>query len=207
MEKEKEELATRPPEAAGPTAAPDPKENGAAVSEEPTTGQPAPPSLEASAAYEKLKDEKAELYDRLLRKQAELDNYRKRAQREKEELHQRAAEDLIKALLPVLDGFERALKQRTPGVPESFYQGMELIRRQLFDVLAQAGLTVIETSGQLFDPHYHQAVETIVDAGRRDQEIVEELQRGYMLNHRLVRPAVVKVAVKPKSGGSHTAEN
>jgi len=207
MEKEKEELATRPAEAVGPTAAPDLKQNGAAVSEEPTTGQPAAPSPEAWAAYEKLKQEKAELFERLLRKQAELDNYRKRAQREKEEFRQRAAEDLIRALLPVLDGFERALKRRAPGVPESFYQGMELIHQQLFDVLAKAGLTAIETSGQLFDPHYHQAVETVVDAGRHDQEIVEELQRGYKLNHRLLRPAIVKVAVKPRSGGSQATEN
>ena len=176
------------------------------VSEETTISQPAAPSLEAWAAYEKLKQEKAELFERLLRKQAELDNYRKRAQREKEELRQRAAEDLIRALLPVLDGFERALKRRAPGVPESFYQGMELIHQQLFDVLAQAGLTKIETSGQLFDPHYHQAVETVVDAGRRDQEIVEELQRGYKLNHRLLRPANVKVAVKPKAASSQAAK-
>jgi len=206
MEKEKEELAARPPEAARPTAASDAKGNGVSVSEETTISQPAAPSLEAWAAYEKLKQEKAELYERLLRKQAELDNYRKRAQREKEEFRQRAAEDLIRALLPVLDGFERALKRRAPAVPESFYQGMELIHQQLFDVLAQAGLTTIETSGQLFDPHYHQAVETVVDAGRRDQEIVEELQRGYKLNHRLLRPAIVKVAVKPKAAGSQAAK-
>jgi molecular chaperone GrpE len=113
---------------------------------------------------------------------------------------------LIRALLPVLDGFERALKQRSPAVPESFYQGMELIYRQLFDVLTRAGLAAIETSGQLFDPHYHQAVETVEEAGRRDQEIVEELQRGYKLNHRLLRPAIVKVAVKPKAAGSRASE-
>jgi len=101
-------------------------------------------------------------------------------------------------LLPVLDGFERALKQRDPAVPESFYDGMELIHRQLNDVLGRAGLEATETAGQLFDPHYHQAVETVKDPRRRDQEIVEELQRGYMFNRRLLRPAIVRVAVNPK---------
>jgi molecular chaperone GrpE len=206
MENEKEPLAARLPEARGQSGTSDVKENGGPVSEDTTVSQPAATSLEAWAAYEKLKGEKAELFDRLLRKQAELDNFRKRAQREKEELRQRAAEDLIRALLPVLDGFDRALKQRTPAVPESFYQGMELIHRQLFDVLTQAGLEAIKTSGQLFDPHYHQAVERVEEAGRRDQEIVEELQRGYKLKDRLLRPAIVKVAVKPRAASSHAAE-
>ena len=206
MENEKEQLAKPLSEAAGPTDAPDPKENVAPLSEDTTISQPAATSLEAGAAYEKLKEEKAELYGRLLRKQAELENFRKRAQREKEEFRQHATEDLIRSLLPVLDGFERALRQRAPPIPETFYQGMELIHRQLSDVLTRAGLEPIETSGQLFDPHYHQAVETVEDAGRRDQEIVEELQRGYKLKHRLLRPAIVKVAVKPRAGGSQAAE-
>ena len=206
MENEKEQLAKPLSEAAGPTDAPDPKENVAPLSEDTTISQPAATSLEAWAAYEKLKEEKAELYGRLLRKQAELDNFRKRAQREKEEFRQHATEDLIRSLLPVLDGFERALRQRAPPIPETFYQGMELIHRQLSDVLTRAGLEAIETSGQLFDPHYHQAVETVEEAARRDQEIVEELQRGYKLKHRLLRPAIVKVAVKPRAGGSQAAE-
>jgi molecular chaperone GrpE len=83
---------------------------------------------------------------------------------------------------------------------------MELIHRQLSEVLARAGLEPIETVGQLFDPHYHQAVATVEDASRRDQEIVEEMQRGYMLNHRLLRPAIVKVAVKSKGGRSQATE-
>jgi len=158
----------------------------------------AAPAAGVAEAYDKVVAEKQELFDRLLRKQAELENFRKRTQREKEDLRKTAAEGLIRELLPVLDGFERALKQRTPGVPESFYQGMELIYRQLSDVLGRAGLEPIEALGQTFDPHYHQAVETVEDAGRRDHEIVEELQRGYKLKHRLLRPAIVKVAVQPK---------
>src|SRR5208337_4433277 len=206
MENEKEQLAKSLSQAAGPTDTPDPQENVGPASEDTTLGQPAATSLEAWAAYEKLKEEKAELYDLLLRKQAELENFRKRAQREKEEFRQHATEDLIRSLLPVLDGFERALRQREPAVPETFYEGMKLIYRQLSDVLARAGLEAIKTSGQLFDPHYHQAVETVEDAGRRDQEIVEEVQRGYKLKHRLLRPAIVKVAVKPRAGSSQSAK-
>jgi len=200
MENEKEQLAKPLPEAGRPSSTSDPKEDGVPVSEDPVAGAPGAVSLETSPAYEKLKEERAELYDRLLRKQAELENLRKRAQREKQEYRQFANEALIRDLLPILDGFERALKQRAPGVPETFYQGMELIYRQLSEALARAGLEPIETVGRLFDPHYHQAVETVEDASRRDQEIVEEMQRGYMLNHRLLRPAIVKVAVKVKGG-------
>ncbi len=145
-------------------------------------------------AYQKLLAEKQELYERLLRKQAEFENFRKRTQREREDFLTHAAADLIRALLPVLDGFDRALGHRDPSVPEQFYQGMELIHRELFEVLSRAGLTPVETAGKLFDPYFHQAVETVEVPGARDQEIVEELQRGYKLKHRLLRPATVKVA-------------
>jgi molecular chaperone GrpE len=206
MENEKEQLATPLPEARGPSSTSDLKDNAAPVREDTAAGPPPTASVETSLANDKLKEEMAELYERLLRKQAELDNFRKRAQREKEEFRQYATEDLIREFLPVLDAFERALKKRAPAIPEPFYQGMELIHRQLSEVLARAGLEAIETAGQLFDPHYHQAVETVEEAGRRDQEIVEELQRGYMLKHRLLRPAIVKVAVKPKAASARAAE-
>ncbi len=154
--------------------------------------------LDLAAAYRKLQAEKQELYDRLLRKQAEFENFRKRVQHEKEEFMKHATADLIRSLLPALDGFDRALKHRDPAVPEQFYQGVELIHREIMDVLRRAGLGTIETQGRLFDPHLHQAVETVEAEGYRDHEIVEELQRGYKLRHRLLRPAIVKVAVKPK---------
>jgi molecular chaperone GrpE len=174
-----------------------------------TTGSPvALSSREAGAAsdlpadlpgaFRKLLAEKQELYDRLLRKQAELDNVRKRSERDKEEIVKHAAADLIRALLPALDSFERALKHRDPDVPADFYKGVELIHREFIDVLRRAGLEPLDTTGHLFDPHLHQAVETLESAIHRDQEIVEELQRGYKLKHRLLRPAIVKVAVPPK---------
>jgi len=155
-----------------------------------------------AAAQQKLLAEKQELYDRLLRKQAELENFRKRMQREKEDFLQHANADLIRALLPSLDGIERALQHRDPGVPEQFYQGMELIYRQLLEVLSRAGLSPVKTVGQIFDPHVHQVLETVEAPQYRDQEIVEELQRGYKLKQRLLRPAIVKVAIAPRGGNS-----
>jgi molecular chaperone GrpE len=147
------------------------------------------------AAYRKLLAEKQELFDRLLRKQAELENFRKRLQRDKDEFLQHATAELIRALLPVLDSFDRAMRHRDAAVPAKYYEGLELIHKEFVDVLRRAGLTEIETAGKTFDPHVHQAVETIEATGHRDQEIVEELQRGYKLKHRLLRPAIVKVAV------------
>ncbi len=202
MENEKEQLATPLPEVRGKSSTSDLRENAAPASEDTGADSAGSTGVEAPATIEKLKGEIAALYDRLLRKQAELDNFRKRTQRERDEFRQIANESLIRELLPVLDGFERALKQRAPAVPETFYQGMELIHRQLLEALGRGGLEPMETSGQLFDPHYHQAAETVEDPDRRDQEIVEELQRGYMFNRRLLRPAIVKVAVKPHGARS-----
>jgi molecular chaperone GrpE len=159
---------------------------------EPVAAAATPPGL--AEAYEKALAENKDLYDRLLRKQAEMDNFRKRTQKEKEDLRQYAAGDLIRSLLPTLDGFDRALKQRDESVPAGFYQGLELIYRELREVLTRAGVTPIESAGQMFDPHLHQAVETVDDPNHSENEIVEELQRGYMLKSKLLRPAIVKVA-------------
>jgi molecular chaperone GrpE len=161
---------------------------------------PTAPQQGIAEAYEKLQADKKDLYDRLLRKQAEMDNFRKRTQKEKEDVRQYAAENLIRSLLPTLDGFERALQHRDPAVPAAFYQGMELIYRELYGVLERAGLTPIDTTSQIFDPYLHQAVETVSAPDRREHEIVEELQRGYRLKNKLLRPAIVKVATGGKSG-------
>ncbi|MEJ2009842.1 MAG: nucleotide exchange factor GrpE [Acidobacteriota bacterium] len=146
------------------------------------------------AAYRQLLQEKKDLFDRLVRKQAELENVRKRVEREKEDFLQHATMGLIRALLPTVDALERGLQHREEQVPEKFYTGMELIHRELLDVLKRAGLAPVDSRGQIFDPHVHQAVETVETEEHRDQEVVEELQRGYKLKQRLLRPAIVKVA-------------
>src|SRR3989441_12174054 len=137
--------------------------------------QELPPDL--PAAYKNLLAEKRELYDRLLRKQAELENYRKRVQREKEEFLQHATADLIRALLPALDSFERALKHRNADVPEQFYHGMELIYRDLLEVLSRAGLTPIDTAGEKFYAPLPQAPETAPPPRPRDHANPGELHR------------------------------
>jgi molecular chaperone GrpE len=194
--KEDKELVVKPQGETGQEA-----EAGGAESVAPPGSQApatAPAPVDLIEALEKLRAEKEQLYDRLVRKQAELENLRKRTQREKEEFRQYATEELIRALLPALDSFERALKHRDANLPEALFRGMEIIYRQLQEVLGQAGLVPIESEGKLFDPHLHQAIETVEAPERRDQEIVEELQRGYRLRHRLLRPAIVKVAVRPR---------
>jgi molecular chaperone GrpE len=173
-------------------AAPVPPASGTAT--EPVNDLP----QDLAAAYRKLLAEKRDLYDRLLRKQAELENVKKRTEREKEEFLKHATADLIRALLPAIDSFERAMKHRDKRVPEDFYKGVELIHREFVEVLQRAGLEPIETRNALFDPHLHQAVERVESTTHRDQEIVEELQRGYKLKNRLLRPAIVKVAVPPQ---------
>jgi molecular chaperone GrpE len=153
---------------------------------------------ELTATIEKLQAEKKGLYDRLMRKQAELENSRKRMEREKEEFREHANADLIRALLPSLDGLERALKYRDRRVPDEFYNGLKLIYNGLLGVLKRHGLEPIEAVGHTFDPHLHHAVGTVEDPQRRDQEIVEELVPGYKLKGRLLRPSMVEVAVTTK---------
>lgn len=190
MENQKESTVSPP----GPAPANDGLE---AAAEAPASSEAGLPE-DLPGAYKKLLAEKQDLYDRLLRKQAELENFRKRTEREKEEFLKHAAADLIRALLPALDSFERALNHRDSKVPPQFYHGMELIHRELLEVLGRAGLSPVDTKGKLFDPHFHQAVETVESSEHRDQEIVEELQRGYKLKQRLLRPAIVKVATAAK---------
>jgi molecular chaperone GrpE len=193
MDKEQQSIVPTDGGAGEDTQNAEPKEAAAAAAVPEATPSSLPADL--AAAYRSLRVEKDALYDRLLRKQAELENLRKRTQQEKADFLQHATSELIRALLPTLDGFERALKQRDATVPAQFYEGMELIYRDLLTVLRRAGLVPLETVGKTFDPHIHQAVETVAAGRHRDQEIVEEFQRGYKLKQRLLRPAIVKVAV------------
>lgn len=191
MAKKSEDLKDQQEE----TRAGEPAEPAAEESAPGAAAAPSDAAAELAAVCEQLRADKQELYDRLLRKQAEFDNLRKRLQREKEDFVQHATADLLRSLLPVLDDFERALKHRDENVSSQFYEGVELIHRQLLDVLTRAGVSAVPAQGKIFDPHLHQAVEAVEAPGHRDQEIVEELQRGYKFRQRLLRPAIVKVAV------------
>ncbi len=158
------------------------------------THVPAPPS-ESLEIMEKLLAEKRQLFDQLLRKQADLENFRKRTEREKNEFLKYSLFDTIKSLLPILDGFELALGDDDGG--DEFRKGMRLIYKQLLDALQKLGLEAIEAKGCEFDPRLHEAVMTMETSEYPDQQIVEELQRGYFFKQRLLRPAMVKVAKHP----------
>jgi molecular chaperone GrpE len=138
--------------------------------------------------------ERADYYDRLLRKTAEFENYRKRVDRERRQSAQYAAGDLLEALLPIVDDFERALEADAGPEAAAYRQGIELIYRQLQDLLARRGVTPVEAVGQAFDPHVHQAITYESSPGHTEGEVIEEVRRGYRLGDRLLRPAMVKVA-------------
>lgn len=144
----------------------------------------------------RIKSERDALVDRLARMQADFENARKRASREQQEFRDYALGDAIKALLPVLDSFERAMKAGASEKSE-FHSGIELIYRQLQDALAKLGLRPIPSTGEPFDPHLHDAIEMVDTRDAKDHEVLDELQRGYKLKDRLLRPAMVRVARNP----------
>ncbi len=153
----------------------------------------------ATAATEtdpaELQKQRDDYYDRLLRKTAEFDNYRKRTERDRQALNEAAAASMIQELLPLMDDLERALKAESVGEgAEAYRRGVELIHKQLGEILQKRGVRVIEALGADFDPHYHQAVSYEPAEGRREGEVIEEFRRGYMLGDRLLRPSMVKVA-------------
>ncbi len=135
--------------------------------------------------------------DALLYRIAELDNARKRAAKEQQDYKDYAMADALRTLLPILDSFERAL-QVSSGEQSEFRNGVELIYKQLQDALEKLGLKPISAKGAHFDPHQHEAIEMVDTDRARDQEVVDELQRGYKLKERLLRPAMVRVARNPK---------
>jgi molecular chaperone GrpE len=148
-----------------------------------------------TAERDQLAGEKADLYDRLLRRTAEFDNFRRRVERERSEIFDFAGMETVHDLLPILDDFERALK--IESTDQDYAKGMELIYQRFFEALKKAGLEPIPAQGQRFDPYLHHAVETVSALAVEDQIILEELRRGYNFRGRLLRPAMVKVAVKP----------
>jgi len=156
------------------------------------TDEPTPAAVADPAELQRERDEYKDL---LLRKSAEFDNYRKRVERERQAAGDAAAASLIEEILPLLDDLDRALTADTGSEGgEAYRRGVELIRRQLDDILRKRGVRAIEALGADFDPHYHQSVAYEPAEGRREGEIIEEFRRGYMLGDRLLRPSMVKVA-------------
>jgi molecular chaperone GrpE len=189
-------------------AAPDPNAGDETAAEQAEAAAPAEAAgdeavMASTAALAALEKERDTLKEQLLRAVADFDNYRKRIERERRELSDYAATDVLLELLPIIDNFERALQApasapgATAGRPaesEAFKKGVELIHKQMLDLLRKRGVTLIDALGADFDPNVHQAVIHEPSDEHREGEVMQELQRGYKLGDRLLRPAMVKVA-------------
>ena len=154
---------------------------------------------EALATIEK---ERNEYYDLLLRKQAEFENYRKRTARERDESRTALRAEILAELLPIVDASEKGIAAiKADGVPETcepFLEGYELLLRQLQNFLEKYEVTAVPGVGSTFDPNIHEAVQREVTLDYRDNEVVEEYRKGYLIGERLLRPSQVKVAVWPE---------
>jgi molecular chaperone GrpE len=150
-----------------------------------------PPSTDQLAEIQRERDD---FHDRWMRKAAEFDNYRRRIERERREQADEAVVNLLQELLLVVDDFDRALTAEGGESTAAYRKGVELIHTKLHDLLRKHGVTPIEAIGADFDPNVHQAVVQEVSPDHRDGEVIGEMRKGYMINDRLLRPAMVKVA-------------
>jgi molecular chaperone GrpE len=158
---------------------------------------PAVGGMSAAAELQKVKAEKEELLQTLIRRQADFENFRKRTERDRFEEGRRGVERLVNDLIPVLDAFDRALKAHEDPAYEEYRKGVTLVRKQLWDALARHGVQRIEAAEKMFDPHVHQAVERVESSEYPDGLVVGVFQDGYLFNGRVLRPAIVRVAVHP----------
>ncbi len=184
-EAEAREDAEEAKAAAGSADAPKADEGPAADAEE-------TPAEDPEKVIEDLKAQLAEKDDQYLRLKADYANFRRRSSKEREELSAVVTQELFKDLLPIVDNFDRAMATEAKDV-ESFKKGVEMIHNQLGEVLQKNGLEVIEAKGKKFDPNYHQAVMRVESDELEDDTIAQELQKGYMVKGRVIRPSMVQV--------------
>lgn len=156
----------------------------------------------AEADVAKLAADLNDLRQTLQRRQADFENYRKRIEKERAEDHKRATARLIEALIPVIDGFEHALAAHREAEYESYRRGFELIYKQLLDNVTKLGAERVEPLGQQFDPHLHQAMDRVETDAHEDGTIVQVYQPGYVFHGRMLRPAMVRVAVNPAAASN-----
>lgn len=148
-----------------------------------------------TAERDQLAREKSDLQDRVLRLQAEFDNFRKRSEKDRSEFAQYAGMEMVREILPVLDNFELALKADAGA--KDYAKGVEMIYDRMSSTLKKMGLEPIDTTGAKFDPHVHQAVEKVQTEDAEDHTVLSDFQRGYKFKGKLLRPSMVKVAVRP----------
>jgi molecular chaperone GrpE len=168
---------------------------------EPQEISPADPADALSAVTaerDQARAEIAELQDRLLRSRAEFENFRRRSERDRSDFLQYAGMEVVREVLPIVDDFERA--QKSEGSGDSYRKGIDLIYQRLVDTLKKIGLEPIAVeAGAPFDPNLHQAVARVETAEAPDNTVLDEFQRGYNFRGKLLRPAMVRVAVNPAS--------
>ena len=170
----------------------DEAEEAASESAESENEETQEPQDEAAAQIEKLTAELKEKEDRVLRLQADFENFRRRTSKEKEELSAVVTQGMLKDMLPLLDNFERAMAAVAKD-GEAFQKSVEMIFTQFTEILKKNGLEHIEVEGQKFDPNFHQAVMRVQNADMEDDDIAQELQKGYMVKGRVIRPSMVQV--------------
>ena len=151
----------------------------------------------ADADVAKLATDLEDLRQTLLRRQADFDNYKKRIEKERGEDSKRTTARLIEALIPVIDGFEQALAAHREAEYENYRRGFELIYKQLLDNITKLGVERVDPTGKQFDPHLHQAMDRTETIGPEDGTVLQVFQPGYVFNGRVLRPAMVRVAVRP----------
>jgi molecular chaperone GrpE len=151
------------------------------------------PEAQPDSEVEKLRNERDQYLDRLARLQAEFDNFRKRTAREQLEYRDYAVAEALRSFLPILDSLDRAAKSDASDI-EQIRSGIQLIDRQFHDALAKLGVQPIPAEGQAFDPNFHQAIQMEDTDEAPDNTVIGELQRGYKIKDRLLRPAMVRVA-------------
>ena len=145
---------------------------------------------------QRLLAERQELMNTLVRRQADFENYRKRVEKERHQDRHRGVEALVEQLLPILDAFDRALASQSDSPAPEYRRGFELIRRQLWDAVSKQGLQRIEAVGKEFDPNFHHAIESVETSEHAGGIVIDELQPGYVFHGRVLRPAMVRVAVE-----------
>jgi len=162
-------------------------------------------AAKADAEVAKLATDLEELRQTLLRRQADFDNYRKRIERERGDDAKRTTGRLIEALLPVIDSFEQALAAHREPEYANYQKGFELIYKQLVDNVARLGAERVEPIGKPFDPHTHQAMDRTETSEYPDGTILQVFQPGYVFHGRVLRPAMVRVAVHPSAASKEAA--
>ncbi|MEE8620443.1 MAG: nucleotide exchange factor GrpE [Syntrophobacteria bacterium] len=159
------------------------------------------------AKYRELEDKLSEAQERVLRTAADAENFKKRLQREKEEQTRYANESLMRELLPVIDNLERALEHSEAGADQGgLLEGLNMTLKGLLDTLTRFGCTPVEAAGKPFDPNFHEAVSQEESADHEPNTVLRELQKGYMLKERLLRPAMVLVSKRTSQQDTATRE-